>query len=38
MIPTTKFIADFHRLVIAHAGRTRKTPGASTPGVFLIVQ
>jgi hypothetical protein len=24
MIPTAKFIADFHRPVIAHAGRTKK--------------
>jgi len=24
MIPTTKLIADFHRQVIAHAGRTQK--------------
>ena len=24
MVPTTKPIADFHRLVTAHAGQTRK--------------
>jgi len=25
MVPTTKPIADFHRLVTAHAGQTKKT-------------
>ena len=33
MLPTTKRIADFHRQVIAHAGRTRK----STQQVFYLL-
>jgi len=31
MIPTTKLIADLHRQVIAHAGRTKKE-AVSKPG------
>jgi hypothetical protein len=39
MIPTAKFIADFHRQVIAHAGRTySKGPGKSEAfAVFVII-
>ena len=28
-LPTTKRVVDFHHQVVAHAGRTRKSPGLS---------
>jgi hypothetical protein len=36
MIPTTKLIADLHRQVITHAGRTKTPPGLRTPAGFVI--
>ena len=37
MVPTTKPIADFHRLVTAHAGRTQNTPAKfDLAGVFCL--
>ena len=34
MVPTTKPIADFHRQVIAHVGRTKKITDSSLSVIF----
>jgi hypothetical protein len=36
MIPTAKFIADFHRPVIAPAGRTKKQEAESATTPLLV--
>ncbi|MBZ4646378.1 MAG: hypothetical protein JG777_1867, partial [Clostridia bacterium] len=35
VVPTTKPTADFHRLVIAHAGRTKKSDSLMGLSLFL---
>ena len=38
-LPTTKRAADFHRQVVAHAGRTNgKTCSESLPQAFLVLK
>ncbi|SDK76185.1 hypothetical protein SAMN05216192_15338, partial [Paenibacillus typhae] len=37
-VPTAKPVADFHRQVIAHAGRTRKAAGPKGPAASVCIK